>query len=142
MARRRTSRTGIRVEGAEAVIKALREANEEIHKKINDLISEAAEIVFKEADIRAPIGATERTRFSLRIVTGISKKGNFYANVIVGARDGLMTAESAFYVTFYEYGTSKQPPRPFMRPSMDKSRAKIRALLKEGLEKVIRDLRG
>ncbi|XID91037.1 HK97-gp10 family putative phage morphogenesis protein [Paenibacillaceae bacterium WGS1546] len=138
--KRRTSNTRIRVDGAEDVIRALQEADEEIKKKINDLIAEAAEIVFREADARAPVGETEKTRFSLRIETGISKKGNFYANVIIGARKGETTAESAFYVTFYEYGSSRQPPRPFMRPSMDKSRAKIRTLLREGLAKVIQDL--
>ncbi|MEK8132912.1 HK97-gp10 family putative phage morphogenesis protein [Paenibacillus filicis] len=142
MARRRrtTSNTRLKIEGADKVLDALRDTQSGIHKEMRDLISKAAEIVFREADARAPIGPTGKTRFSLRITTGISKKGNFFASVVVGAHQGESTATSAFYVTFYEYGTSRQPPRPFMRPSYDKKRAEIRRLIKDGLEKAIRDL--
>ncbi|ASA22084.1 HK97-gp10 family putative phage morphogenesis protein [Paenibacillus donghaensis] len=134
---RRTSRSNIRVDGAEEVIRQLKRANAEITKEIRDLISQAAEIVFREADSRAPIGATGNTRFSLEINIGTSKKGAFYANVTVGARKGDLSASAPFYVTFYEYGSSHQPPRPFMRPSMDKSRAKVRKLLIEGVKAVV-----
>ncbi|MEK5419380.1 HK97-gp10 family putative phage morphogenesis protein [Paenibacillus sp. FSL L8-0708] len=134
---RRSSRSNIRVDGAEEVIKQLKRANAEITKEIRDLISKAAEIVFREADSRAPIGKTGKTRFSLEMNIGISQKGNYYANVSVGARNGDISASAPFYVTFYEYGSSHQPPRPFMRPSLDKSRAKVRKLLIEGVKAVV-----
>lgn len=123
----------LRVEGVNDVIQALQEADEAIKKELNDLIAEAAEIVFREADSRVPIGETGNTRNSLRIEIGKNKKGLFYANVVVGRGSG----HDAFYVAFYELGTSRQPPRPFMRPSLDKSRAKIRKHLIEGLRAVI-----
>ena len=132
----------LKVEGADQVIKALQDVDDEMQKALHDLISQAAEIVFREADARAPIGPTERTRFSLRIEIGTSKRGNYYANVVIGARQGETTATSAFYVTFYELGTSRQPPRPFMRPALDKCKPKIRALLQEGLAKIINKDRG
>lgn len=131
------SRMRLKVEGADQVVRAMQQADKETEKALNDLISEAAELVFREADARAPIGPTGRTRFSLRIEIGRSKKGHFYANVVVGARDGDTTATSAFYVTFYELGTSRQPPRPFMRPALDKCRPRIRRMLQEGLAKII-----
>lgn len=134
---RRNSRTNIRVDGADEVIRQIKRANAEITKEIRDLISQAAEIVFREADSRVPIGETGKTRFSLEINIGTSKKGDFYANVTVGARRGENVATAPFYVTFYEYGSSHQPPRPFMRPSMDKSRAKVRKLLIEGVKAVV-----
>jgi len=140
--KKKFARMRLKVEGAEQVVRAMQQADKETEKALHDLISEAAELVFREADARAPIGATERTRFSLRIEIGTSKKGNFYANVVVGARDGESTATSAFYVTFYELGTSRQPPRPFMRPAYDKCRPRIRRLLQEGLAKVINKNRG
>jgi HK97 gp10 family phage protein len=136
------SRMRLKVEGAEQVIKAMQEVDKEMQKALHDLISEAAELVFREADARAPIGPTGRTRFSIRIEIGTSKRGNYYANVVVGAKDGESTETSAFYVTFYELGTSKQPPRPFMRPALDKSRPRIRRLLQEGLAKIINKNRG
>lgn len=137
---RRNSGMRLKVEGAEEVIRALKQADAKIEKELRDLISQAAEIVFREADARAPIGPTGRTRFSIRMEIGESKRGNFYANVVVGAQKGESTSSSAFYVTFYELGNSRQPPRPFMRPAMDKSKAKVRKLLKEGLERVINGL--
>lgn len=133
-------RMRLKVDGVDDVVKALQNADEKMQKALNDLVSEAAEIVFREADARAPIGPTGRTRFSLRIEVGKTKKGLFYANVVVGARQGDTTATSAFYVTFYELGTSRQPPRPFMRPALDKSRARVRKHLQEGLKDVLRQL--
>ncbi|MBS4191746.1 HK97 gp10 family phage protein [Bacillus sp. FJAT-49705] len=134
---RQNNRMRLRVEGIEELVKALRNADQQIQKELNDLVSECAEIVFREADARAPIGKTGRTRFSLRIEIGKNNKGIFYANVVVGARNGDTTATSAFYVTFYELGSSHQPPRPFMRPAFDKSKAKMRKHLIEGLERII-----
>lgn len=135
--KKKFSKMRLKVEGADQVIRAMRQADKETEKALHDLISQAAELVFREADARAPIGRTERTRFSLRIQTGVTKKGNFYANVVVGAKDGDTTAASAFYVTFYELGSSRQPPRPFLRPAYDKCRARIRKLLQDGLAKII-----
>lgn len=128
------SRMRLRVEGVDDVIRALEKADAETKKELRDLVSEAAEIVFREADARAPI-RTGAARNTLRIKVGENKKGQFYANVVIGGGD-------QFYITFYELGTSRQPPRPFMRPSLDKSRAKIRKHLVEGLRRVLLKDRG
>lgn len=134
---RQNNRMRLRVEGVEELVKMLRNADQQIQKELNDLVSECAEIVFREADARSPIGATSRTRDSLRIEIGKNNKGVFYANVVIGARDGDTTATSAFYVSFYELGSSRQPARPFMRPAFDKSKAKMRKHLIAGLENII-----
>lgn len=130
---RRNMRMRLRVEGADQVIRALRNADEATQRALRDAISEAAEIVFREADARTPIGPTGRTRDSLRIETGTNRNGVFYANIVVGTGAGY----DAFYVTFYELGTSRQPPRPFLRPSLDKSRARIRKHLIGALQRAI-----
>ena len=135
--KKKFSRMRLKVEGAEQVVQAMQRADKAIRKQLHDLISEAAELVFREADARAPIGPTGRTRFSLRIEIGTSKRGNFYANVVVGAQDGESTKTSAFYVTFYELGSSRQPARPFLRPALDKCRPRIRRMLQEGLAKIV-----
>ncbi|MFS0820760.1 HK97-gp10 family putative phage morphogenesis protein [Bacillus sp. 1P02SD] len=134
---RQNNRMRLKVEGVEELVKMLRKADEEIQKELNDLVSECAEIVFREADARVPIGATNRTRDSLRIEVGKNNNGVFYANVVVGARDGDTTETSSFYVTFYELGSSHQPARPFMRPAYDKSKVKMRKHLIDGLQKII-----
>lgn len=130
---RRNSRMRVRVEGIDDVIRALQQADREIQKEIEDLISECAEIVFREADARAPI-LTGKSRNTLRIEVGKNNKGAFYANVVIGNGTG---KEDPFYITFYELGTSRQAPEPFMRPAFDKSKRKIRQHLIEGLRDVI-----
>lgn len=127
--RRVHSRMRLRVDGVDDVVKALQKADDEMKKELRDLVSEAAEIVFREADARVPI-RTGAARSTLRIEVGENRKGQFYANVVIGGGD-------QFYITFYELGTSRQPPRPFMRPSLDKSRYKIRQHLVEGLRRII-----
>ncbi|GAE27025.1 hypothetical protein JCM9140_3136 [Halalkalibacter wakoensis JCM 9140] len=130
---RRNMRTRIKVEGAEDVIRALQKANAEMERELRNLISEAAEIVFREADARVPIKSS-KARNTLRIEIGETRKGYFYANVVIGDGTG---KEDPFYIAFYELGTSRQPARPFMRPSLDKSRRKIRQHLIAGLRSVI-----
>ena len=125
---RRSSRMRLKVEGVDEILEALRKADKALQEELHDLISEAAEIVFREADANVPI-KSGKARASLKIKTGKTRNGTFYANVTVGGEP--------FYITFYELGNSRQPPRPFMRPALDKSRAKIRQHLIEGLRAAI-----
>lgn len=126
----RNSNVRLKVEGVEDILKALRKADEDMQKELHDIVSEAAEIVFREADARVPI-LSGASRESLRIETGFTKSGLFYANVVVGNHD------TAFYITFYELGTSRQPPRPFMRPALDSERSEIRNYMISRLRELI-----
>lgn len=126
---KQNSRMRLRVDGVEDVVKALQQADDALKEELRVLVAEAAEIVFREADARSPI-RTGATRNSIRMEVGTNAKGIYYANVVVGGGQ-------QFYVTFYELGNSRQPPRPFMRPSLDKSKTKIRKHLVEGLRAAI-----
>ncbi|MEK5038910.1 HK97-gp10 family putative phage morphogenesis protein [Sporosarcina sp. FSL K6-3457] len=128
MARRMrpNSRMRLRIEGVDDVVRALQNADEALKEQLRILVAEAAEIVFREADARVPI-KSGAARESLKIEVGTNKKGFFYANVVVGDK------ANRFYITFYELGSSHQPPRPFLRPSLDKSKSKIRKHLVNGL---------
>lgn len=130
---RQNSRMRLRVDGVDDIIRALQQADDELQKELHDLISECAEIVFREADARAPI-LSGKARNTLRIEVGKNRKGIFYANVVIGNGTG---KNEPFYVSFYELGTSRQEPRPFMRPSLDKSKRKIRQHLIDGLRLAI-----
>src|SRR5699024_4674677 len=116
---RRNSNMRIKVEGVEDVLKALRKADEDLKREMHNIVAEAVEIVFREADARVPI-LSGASRESLRIETGFNNDGYFYANVTVGDK------HTTYYITFYELGTSRQPPRPFMRPSLDSKKSEIR----------------
>src|SRR5699024_3779305 len=120
--KRRQMRTRVKVEGVDEIVKALKRADEEIERELRVLISECAEIVFREADANVRI-QSGRARNTLRIEVGENKNGYYFANVVIGDGTG---KEDPFYIVFYELGTSRQPARPFMRPALDKSRYKIR----------------
>lgn len=127
MARNKNLR--IKVEGVEDILKALRKADEDLKREMHNIVAEAVEIVFREADAKVPI-LSGAARDSLRIETGFNSDGLYYANVTVGGGE-------TFYITFYELGTSRQPPRPFMRPSLDGKRNEIRKYIIERLKEVI-----
>lgn len=119
----------LKVENADEILDALTKADEALRNELHNIISEAAEIVFREADARVPI-KTGKARESLRIETGFDKKGFFHATIVVGGK-------STYYITFYELGTSRQPPRPFLRPSLDDTRAEVRRYMISRLKDVI-----
>lgn len=122
------SKMKLKVDGVDDIVKALAKADEDLQKELHNLVAEAAEIVFRRADANVPIksGAARR---SLKIEVGKNKQGVFYANVVIGGEP--------FYITFYELGTSRQPPRPIMRPALDKSKREIRKHLIDGLTKAL-----
>lgn len=128
---RRNSNMRIKVEGVEDVLKALRKADEDLKREMHNIVAEAVEIVFREADVKVPIGKTGKARESLRIETGFNSDGLYYANVTVGDK------ATTYYIVFYELGTSRQPPRPFMRPSLDGKRNEIRKYMIKRLKEVI-----
>lgn len=128
MARNKNLR--IKVEGVEDVLKALRKADEDLKREMHNIVAEAVEIVFREADAKVPI-LSGAARDSLRIETGFNSDGLYYANVTVGDK------ATTYYIVFYELGTSRQPPRPFMRPSLDGKRNEIRKYMIKRLKEVI-----
>lgn len=132
---RPNSRMRIKVEGVNDIIAAMREADSEIQRELRDLVAEAAEIVFRAADANVPI-LSGKARATLEIEIGENKKGQYYASVVVGSKSG-SSPGTPFYITFYELGTSRQEPRPFMRPALDKNKAKIRKHIVEGLKAII-----
>lgn len=124
---RRTMR--VKVDGADDVLDALSKADEALRNEMHNIISEAAEIVFRDADAKMPI-KSGRARASLKIETGFNKDGFFHATIVVGGGE-------VFYITFYELGTSRQPPRPLMRQSLNDSRAEVRKYMISRLREVI-----
>lgn len=120
----------LKVDGGKEILKKLEKADKELQNELHNIVAEAVEIVFRDADAKAPIGKTGKARESLKIETGFNKQGVFYANVTVGG-------DEAFYVSFYELGNSRQPPRPFMRPALDKNKARIRKYMIGRLQEVL-----
>ena len=105
------------VTGARETIAALGLMETALEKKVlRTAMREAARPILEHAKAHAPV-RTGLARRSLKIrAIKRTRKGN--VGVVVQTRDGDFKGD-AFYVSFYEYGSSHQPARPFMRGAFD-----------------------
>lgn len=79
--------------------------------------------------------------YGLKRRTGTSAKSFLMDNKIVDGSIsvGLSNQNSdAFYLYFHEYGTSRMPARPFMRPTFEKEKANIERIIANEVRKGIR----
>lgn len=82
-------------------------------------VSAAGDEILKEVEIRSPV-KTGKLKASIRKL--IFPKENRASSIIQVAnskRGGIQ-----HYAVFLEFGTSKMPPKPFMRPAFDVSQLK------------------
>jgi HK97 gp10 family phage protein len=106
----------ISIEGGRELDRALKKLPRALARKIiRQSLREAARPIVEEAKSRAPV-LTGQMRDSLRVRAGKRRKGQ--ASMAVQTKDGDYAGDT-FYAAFYEYGTSRQPARPFMRPAFD-----------------------
>lgn len=98
----------------------------------NKALLEGAEIINKEIVSNAPV-KTGKAKSKLTISKVKKEKGVKVVKVGVQKDDN----SEAFYLKFYEYGTSKQAARPFMRPAFERKKKealeKTKEVIREGL---------
>ena len=82
-----------------------------------------AEIINKEIVKNAPVGkkGSRNSKEKLKLSKVKKEKGIKVVKIGVQKDDN----SEAFYLKFYEYGTSKQVARPFMRPAFERRRRKL-----------------
>ena len=77
--------------------------------------------------------ARRHARSSIEVKQGRDRRG-FFADV--------GPTRKGFWLAFYEFGTSKQPPRPFMRPAFDSQAGaaldKFKDILAAGIKRAAR----
>lgn len=116
----------LRIEGGEALAKALQSLSERVAKKtMREALADAAEPIRRSASRHAPrrppapdIGQ------NIVISTGRNPQG---VSVAVGPAAGF------HYGMFLEYGTVKMPAQPFMRPAFDETAQKVIKTMSESL---------
>ncbi|MBN3852814.1 hypothetical protein G3N59_05415 [Paraburkholderia sp. Ac-20340] len=92
---------------------------------IRKAAASAASVVLKEAEARAPVGPRAHHQGAKKFPIGFGKENMFVAfNSEMSVEGKIATYlcgwdKDAFYLRFYEYGTSKQRARPFFRPAID-----------------------
>jgi HK97 gp10 family phage protein len=108
------------------VSKDLDEFGEDSEMNIMDTLEVVTKRVAADAEAGAPKD-TGKGAASITTDVGYTRYKKPYGAIRCGAGD-------AYYMVFSEYGTSKMPARPFMRPAADKNRdyitESIRAAIK------------
>jgi HK97 gp10 family phage protein len=132
------AKTEIKMTGGPELERALRELGGNIAGRLGgNAVRAGARVIANEAKQRVPV-RTGALRKSIRVFTERADRGGTVRQAWVGTR--------LFYSWFVEFGTSKQPPQPFLRPARDegaqKAVDKIVENLSAGIERETQKYRG
>lgn len=104
-------------------------------------VNAGAEVIRKDAASRVPVD-TRRLKKAIYKKQIREKSNNVQQTFFVGARNGKKYRKAdkdAYYWRFLEFGTSKLPARPFLRPAFDTKKSEavdaMARKLKERIDK-------
>ena len=123
--------------GLKEIDKALSSLEPKLQKKVlRQAMRKAMKIVAAEAKENAPVD--EGTlKASIKVKAGKKTRNAISINVQSGEGD---FKGDTYYASFIEYGTSKRPATPFMRPAFDSKAKEAKDLaIKEILDGVERE---
>ena len=136
----------VEVRGLKELNEALRQLPDRIARNVlRGATSAGAAVIRKEAKVKAPVytgqvsaghpppGTLRRAVYQkqIRELSSLVKQ-TFYVGVRVG-RNASKKGLDAFYWRFIEFGTSKQPARPFLRPAFETKKLEAIAAIKQYL---------
>lgn len=129
----RTEKYSVSIEGADEIVKILKDIGVEANAVLEAAATAGAEIAYADAKAKAPVGEGKKygakphppgnLRDSIKIVkarkSGAGKvKGRATASVKYDTK-------KAFYAPFVEFGTKHSRANPVLRNAIDKNKAKI-----------------
>lgn len=83
------------------------------NKLLRGALRKGAKVVQQDAKADAPVGETNELKQSVKVRSGKRKKGQISIEVVADAHP------------FVEFGTSKMPAEPFLRPAMDANKQDV-----------------
>lgn len=121
--------------GFQEMIDALDNMGKDGDKIIKEALKEGAKPILEAMKRRVPV---KTGKLKQNIKTGTVRKGrNGSWSQVIGPAKGDISV--AYYGKFSEYGTSKQPARPWMRPAFDESQDKayqtMETIIQDGIER-------
>lgn len=147
----------IKIEGLEQLVKNLRQLPKELQgKPLQQAVGRASRVVRDEAKKRAPQGsyanrsenAPEPGRLHENIVSAKRKSqggADMEYLVMVRTRGKKDSRKNAWYWHFLEFGTSKQPAQPFLRPAFEAKKSEalqeMVKYLRKGIERAAKKLK-
>jgi len=101
-----------------------------LDKAVAEGLAEAAEKIKDDAKEFAPVdtGALQK---SIRR-SDVSSRGRQHKVSVIAGGGGIInpkTGREVDYAAYQEFGTSRTPPQPYMRPALEKNREGIRRIL-------------
>jgi len=120
--------------GFQEMIDTLDSMGEEGEKIFKNSLNEGAKPVKAAMERRAPV-RTGLLKVNIKIGSVRKLKNGIYTQVIGPGKGDI---SKVFYGKFTEYGTSKQPAKPWMRPAFDESQDEayriIEQIIQDGIE--------
>lgn len=137
MSRYITTKGSFKVQGLSELVRTLEEMPDAIRRKSLDKGTKEGATVIQQAAIA---NAPERTgKLKQNIVVRKRKETIFDAehSVVIRKQGKASNARNAFYAFFQEYGTSKFPARPFMRPAFEQNKEIAVSILAGNIKEAI-----
>lgn len=115
--------------GGQELMAAMQDLSERVTKKVLRVaLEDAAEGIRRRASAMAPRGDPSGVNLRDEIVVGPAR-GQDVKEVAVA----IGPTPRAFYGSFQEFGTSRTPARPFLRPAFDEGAEKALLRLKDSI---------
>ncbi|GAC1405497.1 MAG: hypothetical protein NVSMB6_00070 [Burkholderiaceae bacterium] len=106
----------------------------EMMAALPDIVADGAAVIEAEIRARAPV----RTGSLASAIDTIETRGTDTASAIVQVDDSAQ-GQQEHYAIFDEFGTSKQPARPFFRPAVQAAAARAQQLMVQRIASIIGD---
>ena len=118
-----------KVEGLDALDRAVRKLPKNVQKRVlKGALRAGGRVIAKDAKQRVPKKSGELKK-SISVQAGKNQQD--------GATVFVATRPKAFYSHMIEFGTSKMPARPFLRPAFDATQQEVIKKIGEALAKGI-----
>lgn len=122
----------VEIKGMDELLERLKEMGVKSSKIQNTALKKAAEPIFEDAvSTTAFKDRTGKGRAGIKIGRPKTKGDTKYILVGIDRSDN----SEIFYMKFIEYGTSKMPARPFIRPAFLRNKDKAYEIMKEEIRK-------
>lgn len=126
----------IQLEGMDEIRRMLEGLTDKKAKAENKALRSGALIVKAAAAVRAPRSASQKEHLADNIIVSNVRSEDGQKFILVGPQRG--DNNKFFYGKFLEFGTSKQPARPFMGPAAAESTVQMVQAMAEAVRRELR----
>jgi len=129
---------GVEIVGGQRLVAHLAEAIRNIDPKTREALREVARKVVQDAKALCPVDTGSLQR-SIRAEEYPPEVNIYRIFVVAGGKIiNPKTRKKVDYAAYVEYGTSRAPAQPFLRPALEQNRPLLREVLMNGLKEAFK----